>query len=190
MSSRPIVSSYDAHSTHLHTDSFIPSKPQVTGSGPNSYLDSGMAGSTIAHDHDYAQGAPMDSSMLSQSAPYEDGHSADYRPTSSGTDAPELASQSQTQLPSRSGTLKKKASMKRTGSLMRTTSKRSSRAGSVRSMALGEKEKYGQSEETNSIFYTPVPTSGNPTELLATRFQGLSLSSGPCDVRLAPKIQS
>jgi hypothetical protein len=42
-------------------------------------------------------------------------------------------------------------------------------------MTLGEKEKYGQSEEMNSVFYCPVPTSGSPTELLANRFQGMLL---------------
>ena len=81
-------------------------------------------------------------------------------------------SQSQTLTPSRGGTLKKKASLHKSGSIKRTASKRSSYAGSVRSMQLGEKEKYDETPETNSVFYTPVPTTGNPTELLANRFQG------------------
>jgi hypothetical protein len=81
-------------------------------------------------------------------------------------------SASQTLLPSRGGTLKKKPSLHKSASLKRTGSKRSSYAGSVRSMKLGEKEKYSETEETNSVFYCPVPTSGNPTELLANRFQG------------------
>jgi hypothetical protein len=38
---------------------------------------------------------------------------------------------------------------------------------------LGEKEKYDVSEdEANSAFYVPIPTNGNPTEILAARFQG------------------
>lgn len=37
---------------------------------------------------------------------------------------------------------------------------------------LGEKEKYGEGEEYNSAFYTPVPTVGTPTDVLANRFQG------------------
>ncbi|KAJ9615365.1 phosphatidylinositol 4,5-bisphosphate-binding protein [Cladophialophora chaetospira] len=78
---------------------------------------------------------------------------------------------SQTLLPSRGGTLKKKASLHKSASLKRSASKRSSYAGSVRSLQLGEKEKYDETPETNSVFYTPVPTTGNPTELLATRFQ-------------------
>ena len=79
---------------------------------------------------------------------------------------------SQTLLPSRGGTLKKKASLHKSTSIKRTASKRSSYAGSVRSMQVAEKEKYDETPETNSVFYSPVPTVGNPTELLATRFQG------------------
>ncbi|KAI9809602.1 MAG: hypothetical protein M1825_000034 [Sarcosagium campestre] len=75
---------------------------------------------------------------------------------------------------SRGGTLKKKPSLSRKTSLKRGGSRRSSRAGSVRSVFLGDKEKYsveGDGGERNSAFYTPVPTAGNPTEILATRFQ-------------------
>ena len=174
--SRPITPSYDTNVPNPHAESSFPSRPPVSGSKPNSYLSSGMAGSSVAHDQDLTQGAPTDQSILSQSAPYDDPRQADDRPTSSGMDAPEVAP---TQTPARGGTLKKKGSIKRTGSLMRTNSRRSSRAGSVRSLALGEKEKYHQNEETNSIFYTPIPTSGNPTELLATRFQCSYPSSEP-----------
>ncbi|KAI9834262.1 MAG: hypothetical protein M1819_003100 [Sarea resinae] len=76
-------------------------------------------------------------------------------------------------IPSRSGTLKKSASVSRKGSLKRIGSRKSSRAGSVRSLALGEKEHYGGAgdDELNSAFATPVPTSGNPTDILAARFQ-------------------
>lgn len=50
------------------------------------------------------------------------------------------------------------------------------RAGSVRSLALGDREKYNVDgdEDMNSAFYIPVPTTGNPTEVLAERFQGKS----------------
>ncbi|KKZ64951.1 hypothetical protein EMCG_09147 [[Emmonsia] crescens] len=83
-------------------------------------------------------------------------------------------SATQSLLPSRaSGTLKKKPSLSKKGSLRRGGSRRSSRAGSVRSMALGEKEKYGivDGDEVNSAFYVPIPTSGSPTDVLAARFQ-------------------
>jgi hypothetical protein len=183
MASRPITPSRDAHPTHLNDDISVPSRPPVSSSKPNSYSGSGVPGR--AGDHDHAQGAPVESSLLVQSAPYEgEDLDKDDPHTSAVMDhgaAPELRrsasqmSQSQIQTPSRGGTLKKKSSLKRTSSLMRTSSRRSSRAGSVRSMTLGEKEKYGQSEEMNSVFYCPVPTSGSPTELLANRFQGMLL---------------
>jgi len=70
-------------------------------------------------------------------------------------------------LPRRGGTLKKKASLRRSGS------RRSSRAGSVRSLALQPEP----SDEMHSAFYSPVPTTGNPTELLANRFTGMSFIS-------------
>lgn len=78
--------------------------------------------------------------------------------------------------PERASTLKKKASLSKKGSLRRGGSKRSSRAGSVRSLKLGEKEKYGMGEnEMTSAFYVPIPTKGAPTETLANRFQGKRL---------------
>lgn len=55
----------------------------------------------------------------------------------------------------RQSTLKKKISIKRTGS-------KKSLSGSAT----------GEAESRNSVFYTPIPTQGNPTELLANRFNG------------------
>ena len=88
-------------------------------------------------------------------------------------------SQSQTLTPSRGGTLKKKSSLRKQDSLRRNASKRSSRAGSVRSLTLGEKEKYEGNSEYNSAFTTPVPISGSPTEILANRFQGMRILTFP-----------
>lgn len=46
------------------------------------------------------------------------------------------------------------------------------RAGSVRSLNLGDKEKYGvDADDANSAFLIPIPTNGNPTDTLANRFQ-------------------
>ncbi|KAF7586452.1 hypothetical protein BBP40_008885 [Aspergillus hancockii] len=75
--------------------------------------------------------------------------------------------------PTRSGTLKKKSSLSKRGSMRRSGSKRSLRAGSVRSLVLGDKEKYSIDgvEDPNSAFHIPIPTDGNPTEVLAERFQ-------------------
>lgn len=66
--------------------------------------------------------------------------------------------------PQRSGTLKKKNSVKRSGS-------RKSKPGSIRSIKMEQQEQL----DVNSAFYTPVPTNNSPTELLVNRFQGESL---------------
>lgn len=82
-----------------------------------------------------------------------------------------VASQGDTLIPSRGGTLKKKASLKRGSSIKRSGSRRSSRAGSVRSLGL----QADAHDEMHSAFFSPVPTTGNPTEILANRFSGSSL---------------
>ncbi|CAD6505056.1 BgTH12-00555 [Blumeria graminis f. sp. triticale] len=65
-------------------------------------------------------------------------------------------------------TLKKSATIRRSHSVKRSPSCRSSRAGSVRSVAPQVEEEL---EQAYCAFYSPVPTSGNPTEALANRFQ-------------------
>jgi hypothetical protein len=68
--------------------------------------------------------------------------------------------------PSRSGTLKKKGSVKRSGS------RKSMHAGSIRGVTIDDQERGYDRED--SVFYTPVPTKGSPTEILAERFQSTS----------------
>ncbi|KAI9797981.1 MAG: hypothetical protein M1833_005037 [Piccolia ochrophora] len=122
---------------------------------------------------------PIESSPLAQPLSHNGQFHEEFDISKRSSAAPDSASKplsrsnSQTmQAPSRSGTLKKKASLSRKGSLKRSGSRRSSHAGSVKSV-IGEKEKYGSGDEneSSSVFYTPVPTSGNPTEVLAHRFQ-------------------
>ncbi|KAK4099953.1 hypothetical protein N658DRAFT_428894 [Parathielavia hyrcaniae] len=69
---------------------------------------------------------------------------------------------------SRGNTLRKKASLRRSASLKRSGSRRSMKAGSVRSLAL---QSSTDQDEMHSAFYCPVPTGANPTEVLANRFQ-------------------
>ncbi|KAL7790353.1 hypothetical protein V8C37DRAFT_410933 [Trichoderma ceciliae] len=77
-------------------------------------------------------------------------------------------------LPQRGNTLKKRASLRRagagagTGSVARSSSRRSARAGSVKSLAL---QTATDPDELHSAFFCPVPTSGSPTDVLAARFQ-------------------
>ncbi|KAL2263322.1 hypothetical protein VTK26DRAFT_7305 [Humicola hyalothermophila] len=68
----------------------------------------------------------------------------------------------------RGNTLRKKASMRRSASLKRSGSRRSMKAGSVRSLAL---QATTDQDEMQSAFYCPVPTAGSPTDILANRFQ-------------------
>jgi hypothetical protein len=136
---------------------------------------------------DYAQGAPTDSSPLSQSVRQSQSTRLNEaidssRQGSSVIDGeekePEIIrsnstmSQSNTLTPSRGGTLKKRQSLKKSGSLKRSNSRKSLRPGSVTSLVL-EREKHPEGkDEMYSAFFIPVPTTGNPTEILAERFQG------------------
>ncbi|KAL5340527.1 hypothetical protein BJX70DRAFT_110697 [Aspergillus crustosus] len=141
-----------------------------SGSRPHSFAASGTGYNV--------NGAAVDPSTLNHYSRFHeeldamsvrhsvDGRSGVQRSTSQ-------MSQSRPATPTRSGTLKKKSSLSKKGSMRRSGSRRSLRAGSVRSLALGDREKYAVDgdEDTNSAFYIPVPTSGNPTEALAERFQ-------------------
>lgn len=80
-------------------------------------------------------------------------------------------SQSHTLTPSRGGTLKKKQSLKKKGSLRRSASAKSSRPGSIRSFRSDQEAYAGDHGEMNNAFFTPVPTTGSPTDILANRFQ-------------------
>lgn len=109
------------------------------------------------------------------------------RRSSVALDAPAPAQRSASQMsqvrsptPSRSGTLRKKASLSRKGSLRRNGSRRSLRAGSVRSLSLGDRERYHAdgTEDLNSAFVVPIPTDRSPTEALANRFQGMDHMGG------------
>lgn len=82
--------------------------------------------------------------------------------------------------PTRSSTLKKRTSLSKRGSMRRSGSRKSLRAGSVRSLNLGDRDRYGAGadgvDDVNSAFAVPIPTDSNPTEVLAGRFQGTFLS--------------
>ena len=122
-------------------------------------LSTPLSRSSSRHAHD----EPYLSRPGSSAAGFDGSDGALYRPDTA-------MSQSQTLTPSRGGTLKKKNSLKRGASLKRSGSRKSLAAGSVKSLALGDKEKYSGSD-VFSAFSTPVPTHGQPTEILANRFQ-------------------
>ncbi|KAL4921633.1 hypothetical protein BDW62DRAFT_219017 [Aspergillus aurantiobrunneus] len=138
-----------------------PSSFAAVGSSYNAAQGTSIEPNPVAHYGRFHE--ELDAASMRGSA---DGPSGIQRSTSQ-------MSQSRSATPTRSGTLKKKSSLSKRGSLRRSGSRKSMRAGSVRSLALGDREKYALDgdEDINSAFYVPVPTSGSPTEVLADRFQ-------------------
>ncbi|OAF99551.1 uncharacterized protein CC84DRAFT_1130312 [Paraphaeosphaeria sporulosa] len=156
------------------------------GYGANSHLN--VDGNDFAN----TPSAPVESSPLSQSLNRYDGDrlgrfeenfdartrgssvlgDGEHVPARSASRASTVghgASGTASGTPSRSGTLKKRASVKRSGSLKRSSSRRSVRAGSIKGVEFADED--GSGVKHNSVFYTPVPTSGSPTDILANRFQ-------------------
>lgn len=161
------------------------------GYGPGSHLN------LDGNDFATTPANPVESSPLSQSlgrhdnerlgGRFEENFDARTRGTSvlddgdvparSASRASTLGHGNSTGTPSRSGTLKKRASVKRSGSLKRSSSRRSVRAGSIKGVNFDDED--GGRVKHNSVFYTPVPTSGSPTEILANRFQGMPVPATP-----------
>ncbi|KAK5114371.1 hypothetical protein LTR62_002623 [Meristemomyces frigidus] len=143
-----------------------PSESQL-GRGYGAHAETGVA--------DFAQGNPSATlvSPLAQNQAYQQqGYdSIDNSVISDGGNAGinRSASTATTAVPAtapaRSNTLRKKTSMKRVVSLKRSGSRKSMTAGSIRTAGRG------RDDDFNSIFHTPVPTQGSPTEVLANRFQ-------------------
>lgn len=147
---------------------------------------------TIANAHiasSYADG-PLAAPVATRPARFTEEWDASQRGSSINDAAPALMQRSSSfsgsttgelQLLARGNTLKKKPSLRRGGSLKRSSSRRSMKAGSVRSLAL---QSNTDEDEMHSAFYCPVPTTGNPTEVLAGRFLG------QCRRRPPPRLTS
>lgn len=142
--------------------------------------------STGAMDFAATQGAPAETSPLAMSEhPVRPGPAKEdfstSRQNSSTIDgnadgdlfrSNSTVSQSQTLTPSRGGTLKKKASVSKRASLKRSGSRKASGPGSVRLPSGTESFPSLAGDEINNAFFVPVPTTGNPTDVLVDRFQG------------------
>ncbi|EAL89069.1 SLM1 family PH domain-containing protein [Aspergillus fumigatus Af293] len=146
-----------------------------SGSRPNSFAASNSG-------YNYAHGAVVDPSPNGHNPRFHEEFDAasqrgsvvlDGTSTSGVQRSASQMSHSRSVTPTRSTTLKKKSSLSKKGSMRRSGSRRSLRAGSVRSLVLGDKEKYGVdgADDQHSAFYVPIPTNGNPTEVMAQRFQ-------------------
>ncbi|KAM0246387.1 hypothetical protein ACHAQJ_010238 [Trichoderma viride] len=122
-------------------------------------------GSSILDDR-HGQGSPVMSSGPAFAGPAAVGTTAMQRSNSVNS----YAAGDDRALAQRGNTLKKKASLRRpgTGSMARSSSRRSARAGSVKSLVL---QSATDPDELHSAFYCPVPTTGAPTDVLAARFQ-------------------
>ena len=140
------------------TSDFAPGKPET--SGP---LSQSVQQGKSYELQDNAGADPFRRSVT----PLQDAASPDTHGDSSNL------SQSQTLTPSRGGTLKKRQSLRKKNSVKRSMSGRLSRTNSMKSLGGSEKEVYKgeNADEINKAFFTPVPTSGSPTEILANRFQ-------------------
>ncbi|KAJ5504114.1 hypothetical protein N7463_006988 [Penicillium fimorum] len=172
MAARPQTPSQDAYMVPHPNDPGALSRgygPRSTISRPNSF-----AGTSAYH---YGSGALESSQVPYQPRFKEDFDTASHR--SSVFDSPAGVQRSVSTMshvrsttPSGSSTLRKKASLSKKGSLRRNGSRRSMRAGSVRSLSLGDREKYHTdgADDMNSAFTVPIPTNSNPTEVLANRF--------------------
>ncbi|KAJ9314865.1 hypothetical protein DTO271D3_4865 [Paecilomyces variotii] len=180
MAARPDIPAQDGYGSVPHpTDPTQLSKGYGVGSGsrPASYVASS--------DYNAAHGALEPSHLAHPTRFHEelDNNNDDYNQRNStvmdGSSAGGLhrsdshSSHAQSVSLSRGGTLRKKGSLSKRASLRRSGSRKSLRAGSVRSLHLGDKEKYGVdgADNMNSPFFVPIPTNGSPTDVLANRFQ-------------------
>lgn len=148
--------------------------------GASSQLD---ADRVDGNDFANTSSAPVDPSPLAQSlqpnsgsqrrGKFEESFDAQTRGTSIlmdiDGDIPQGSTLNQGAAPSRTGTLKKRSSVKRSSSLKHSGSRKSTHAGSIRGVNIEDDDR--PSSKHNSVFYTPVPASGSPTEVLANRFQ-------------------
>ncbi|OJD19724.1 hypothetical protein AJ78_00347 [Emergomyces pasteurianus Ep9510] len=181
MAARSRTSLHDAYAMAPNsTESSHINQANGSASHPDSYV--APPGSIVPSDFQVRGGPVQHSTPAAQVSRFHEEMSSRFgssvvdgpAPTNTLHRSDSQMSATQSLLPSRAtGTLKKKPSLSKKGSLRRSGSRRSSRAGSVRSLALGEKEKYGivDGDEVNSAFYVPIPTSGSPTDVLAARFQ-------------------
>lgn len=180
------TSSHDIHhSIPAPTDASHLSR----GYGPGAYLEQSRLPSSKRGAMDFAatRGAPVETSPLAMlehpvhpdsskgdfSTSHHDSSTIDSNAGGDLHRTNSTMSQSQTLTPSRAGTLKKKASLSKRASVKRSGSRKASGPGSVGLPYAGNDTFPSvDGDEINNAFFVPVPTTGNPTEILVNRFQG------------------
>ncbi|OCL05158.1 PH domain protein [Glonium stellatum] len=167
----------------LHNSVPTPNDPTHLSRGYGASANNASHLNVENNDFASTPGNPIDPSPLSQSlqphprvGKFDENFDASQRGSSILLDgnmphrsASTASTLNQGATPSRGGTLKKKGSFRRTGSLKRSGSRRSIHAGSIHGVSIEDSDHASNKE--NSVFYTPVPTTGTPTEILANRFQ-------------------
>lgn len=155
---------------HANIDHLIAPAPTRLGGGPKftEEWDASQRGSSIINGP-----VPRRTNNMAGSIQ----RSNSFSGSTTGSALGGLDGHSSVQL-SRNNTLKKRSSLRRAGSMRRSGSRRSMKAGSVRSLAL---QSNPDEDELHSAFHCPVPTTGNPTEALANRFQGTYIPIDPND---------
>lgn len=176
MAARPQTPVQDAYSIPSAHDPGVMNRGYGTlrsSSRPSSYAGTGSA-------FFYNHGTPEQSSQIPHNPRFKEELDTISHRSSIALDRPpsivhrSASTASQARSTQGTSTLRKKASLSKKGSLRRNGSRRSLGAGSVKSLSLGDREKYPDgTEDVNSVFMVPIPTSGNPTEVLSTRFQGM-----------------
>jgi|SRR5690242_8947390 len=140
------------------------------GYGDSSHLNVGVNDfATSSGSHERRGRFEEDFDARTRGSSVIDGGDRPQRSASRASSTLRESTPNQGSTPSRSGTLKKKGSVKRASSLKRSGSRKSVHAGSIRGVTIDDQE-HGYDRE-DSIFYTPVPTKGSPTDILADRFQ-------------------
>lgn len=156
--------SHPPTNNHLGSVPHPPDSLASKGYGNNVEISSPMQGNP-SYSSPLSQSAAQQNSVLG-SEDFDNTHRDAFFLDNSSPMAPRSVSRASTSAPSRSNTLKKKSSVKRMSSMKRSGSKKSLRAGSISGLG-GDNDE----EDFHSAFYTPIPTQGTPTEVLANRFQ-------------------
>ncbi|KAF1362422.1 PH domain-containing protein [Lizonia empirigonia] len=140
------------------------------GYGDSSHLNVGVNDfATSGGQHERLGRFEEDFDARTRGSSIIDGGDVPQRSASRASSSLRDSALNQGSTPSRSGTLKKKGFVKRSGSLKRSGSRKSVHAGSIRGVTIDDQEHGYDREE--SVFYTPIPTKGSPTDILADRFQ-------------------
>jgi hypothetical protein len=167
MAARPRTPSQEAYNSIPSPNSALANKGYGTSSGADFAPTAGNAIPTSPLAQSFQQNPNTFSSTRYEDMDDEDRGSSLQQLEGAGLQRT-ASMTSKSGMPSRSNTLKKQKSLTRKTSLKRSGSRKSLQAGNIKGVSSDERV-----QDYNNVFYTPVPTTGAPTEVLANRFQGM-----------------